>query len=77
MGGAGDGEKVRANVGEVFRDRGQGDMLAGDAEPEAALGEVEGEAEAKDEDDGGGPDEQGAGVSGDEEDGGFGHCLDR
>ena len=76
VGGAGDGEEVGADVGEVFRNGGHSDMLAGDAEPEATLGEIESEAEAKDENNGGGPDDEGAGVPGDEEDGGFGSVVE-
>src|ERR1700694_1836103 len=74
--GTGDGEEVGADVGEVFGNGGHGDMLAGDAEPEAALGEIESEAEAKNEDDGGWPDDEGAGVPGDEEDSGFGSIVE-
>lgn len=73
MGGSGtrNGEKVGADVGKVFAQGGYLDMLAGDAQPEATLGKIEGETKAKDEDNSGGPDKQRAAIFGDEEDGGF------
>ena len=72
VGGADDSKEVGADVGEVFGNSGDGDVVAEDAEPETTLGEVEGEAEAEYEDDGGGPDEGGTTIFRDEEDGGFG-----
>ncbi len=51
-------------------------MVAGDAEPESALGKIESEAEAKDENDSGWPDDEGAGVPGDEKDCGLGSVVE-
>lgn len=73
---AGEGEEVGADVGEVFGEGGDVDVLALDTQPEAALWEVEGDAEAEDEDDGGRPDEGGTAVPGDKEDGGFCGVVD-
>ncbi len=73
---AGEGEEVGADVGEVFGEGGDVDVLALDAQPEAALWEVEGDAEAENEDNGGRPDEGGAAVFGDKKDGGFCGVVD-
>ncbi len=76
MSGADDSKEVGADVGEVFGNGSDGDVVAGDAEPEATLGEVEGEAEAEDKDDGGGPDEGGTAIFRDEEDSSFGGVVE-
>lgn len=73
---AGEGEEVGADVGEVFGEGGDVDVLALDAQPETALREVEGDAEAEDEDDGGRPDKGRAAVFGDKKDGGFPGVVD-
>lgn len=76
MGSTSNGEEIWADVGEVFGNGGDGDVLAGDAQPEAALGEVESEAEAKNEDDSRRPDKERATVFSNEENGSFGSVVE-
>lgn len=76
MTGTDHSEKVGANVGEVFGNSGDSNVVAGDAEPEATLGEVESEAEAEDEDNGSGPDEGRTTIFRDKKDGGFGGVVE-
>lgn len=59
----------------MFVEGGHLDTLAGDAQPDAALREVEGEAKAENEDHGGRPDKEGAAISGDEQDSRFGGVI--
>ena len=74
--GVGDAEEIGTDVGEVFVESGDLNVLALNAKPEAALGEVEGHAEAEDEEDGSGPDKQGAAVFCYEEDGSCGGVVE-
>lgn len=76
MSRAGDAEKVGANIGEMLVQGGHVDTLAGDAQPDAALREIEGQAEAENEDHGSRPDEGGAAVSGNEQDSSFGGVIE-
>lgn len=61
----------------MFRDGADSDALAGDAQPEAALREVEGDTEAENENDGSRPDQEGTAVFGDEQHGRFGSIIER
>jgi len=76
VGSASNGEEIWADIGEVFGNGGDGDVLARDAKPEAALGEVESEAEAKNKDESCRPDKERATVFCNEQNGSFGSVVE-